>query len=333
MYRRSGLIFVFGLSLLPGCQTPAPSATALLRRIDQLDANRKVSPAQSSTRHFEGNKIAESKTTLISPYLLASWQPDTAASQPVDEEGTPTSLPAETLMRGPLPSRGGTVLRDAQRWPEKLWKETVNVYTDPWNLVLLTGGAGAAITLQQEADRAVAEYYDDHKHFSQEWRDAFSFAGSPATHFVLAGLWYATGVLGHDEKTYEVGRTLVDALTVTGVSTMLLKVSVNNHSPNGEDLAFPSWHTSSSVALATVMNEAYGPLVGIPLYGLSALVGIERMEDGEHWVSDVVFGAVLGYVIGETVSKDRRPEIFGGEIVPYTNPETQATGIAWVIKL
>ncbi len=78
------------------------------------------------------------------------------------------------------------------------------------------------------------------------------------------------------------------------------------------------------------MNEAYGPWVGIPLYGLSALVAMERLDDGEHWVSDVVFGAAMGWVVGHTVSSGRAPEILGGEIAPYVNPETGTTGIAWV---
>jgi len=47
------------------------------------------------------------------------------------------------------------------------------------------------------------------------------------------------------------------------------------------------------MTLAAVLDEYYGPLVGIPLYGLAGMVGLERMDDREHHFSDVVFGAVL----------------------------------------
>ncbi len=123
---------------------------------------------------------------------------------------------------------------------------------------------------------------------------------------------------------------MIHALATNGLSTLAIKYVSNRDSPNGEAFAFPSGHTSSSVTFATVMHEAYGPWVGLPLYGLSAFVAIERLDDGEHWVSDVVFGAALGWVVGRTVAEGRRPEIFGGEIAPYVSPDGGLSGIAWI---
>jgi hypothetical protein len=87
------------------------------------------------------------------------------------------------------------------------------------------------------------------------------------------------------------------------------------------------------MAVATVLNGAYGPLVGVPMFGLTGLVAVERMDDREHWLSDVVFGAVLGWVVGETVFKEHRPEILGGQVVPYVDPERGGAGVAWVKPL
>ena len=87
------------------------------------------------------------------------------------------------------------------------------------------------------------------------------------------------------------------------------------------------------MAMATVLNAAYGPLVGVPMFGLTALVGIERLDDGEHYLSDVVFGAVLGWVVAETIMKEHRPEIFGGEIVPYVDPVNGGAGVGWLKSL
>jgi membrane-associated phospholipid phosphatase len=102
--------------------------------------------------------------------------------------------------------------------------------------------------------------------------------------------------------------------------------------PNGQRDAFggawPSGHTSSSFAFAAVLDEYYGPKVGIPAYILAGLVGWERIDDREHDLSDVVFGAALGYVIGRTVSERHHREFCGFEMQPYVDPWTGTTGLA-----
>ena len=71
--------------------------------------------------------------------------------------------------------------------------------------------------------------------------------------------------------------------------------------PNGEnDNAFPSGHTSTTFAAATVATHYYGWKVGVPTYAIAALVGASRVEKGKHYLSDVVFGATLGYIAGRT---------------------------------
>ncbi len=259
-------------------------------------------------------------------FSLAAYQTDLDTP---DDTGV-SGRRRRVLARGPLPSFRDTLRRDIKNLPGDLWHQTVDVYTNPLNLIILAGAGGASIAVAQHQDEDTAEFFDENHHFGQGWRDALSFAGSPATHFVLAGLWYTVGAVKQDEKTYEVGKTLIDALVINGLSTSLIKIVSNRESPNGEEQAFPSGHTSSSVTFATVMHEAYGPWVGMPLYGLSALVAMERLDDGEHWISDVVFGAALGLVVGHTVASGRPPELLGGQLAPYVNPENGISGIAWV---
>jgi hypothetical protein len=277
-------------------------------------------------RWFSTDVSPERRSEAPATFALAAYQDDpeiTADSGTAERE-------RRVLARGPLPSFRDTVWRDLKRLPGDLWHETVDVYTNPLNLVILAGAGGASIAVAQHQDEDTAEFFEENHHFGQGWRDALSFARSPATHFALAGLWYTVGAIKEDEKTYEVGKTLIDALVINGLSTSLIKIVSNRESPNGEEQAFPSGHTSSSVTFATVMNEAYGPWVGVPLFGISALVAMERLDDGEHWVSDVVFGAALGWTVGHTVANGRPPEIFGGELSPYVNPENGVSGIAWV---
>lgn len=321
--------------LSAGCQS-APQA-GLDARLNQIRDRRLARLRQEQGRDMPRTDTAEARwlSTDVRPerqsgapaaFSLAAYQTDLDT---LDDAGA-SGRRRRVLARGPLPSFRDTLWRDIKHWPGDLWHETVDVYTNPLNLVILAGAGGASIAVAQHQDEDTAEFFDENHHFGQGWRDALSFAGSPATHFVLAGLWYTVGAVNQDDKTYEVGKTMIDALVINGLSTSLIKIVSNRESPNGEEQAFPSGHTSSSVTFATVMHEAYGPWVGVPLYGLSALVAMERLDDGEHWISDVVFGAALGLVVGHTVADGRPPEIFGGQLAPYVNPENGSSGIAWV---
>ncbi len=318
-----------------GCQS-APRA-GLDERLDQIQHERLARLQQEQTRdprrketkdvrRLSMDVALERHSGTASAFSLAAFQEDAGAA----DEAESTVRPRRVLARGPLPSFRDTLVRDFKRLPGDLWYQTVDVYTNPLNIVILAGAGGASIAVAQHQDEDTAEFFDENHHFGQGWRDALSFVGSPATHFALAGLWYTVGNVKQDDKTYEVGKTLIDALVINGLSTSFIKIVSNRESPNGEEQAFPSGHTSSSVTFATVMNEAYGPWVGLPLFGLSAMVAMERLDDGEHWLSDVIFGAALGWTVGLTVAKGRPPEVFGGQLAPYVNPENGVSGIAWV---
>lgn len=230
-----------------------------------------------------------------------------------------------------MPGFWDTVKRDVTRMPADLWTDTKAVYGSAPNLLILGLSYGGALAVQETGpDDTVEDSYRRHTTFSKDARDAFAAAGNPGTHFALAGLWYLLGQQTQDEKTYEVGRTLFSALIINGLSTLTGQAATWDDSPNGEWGTFPSGHTSSTFTFASVMHEAYGPLVGVPLYGLGVLVAMERLESGEHYLSDVLMGGVMGLVIGHSVAGEHEFKLFGGEILPYADPNTGSTGLAWV---
>jgi hypothetical protein len=264
--------------------------------------------------------------------LLAADEP---ASQPV----TPAESQPVTIDRGPLPSFWDTVKRDVQEMPGQLWHDTKKVYLNPWNVLFLVGAGGTSLALRPGADDCIEDHYNPYpgryKHtLPHGFRNFLDAAGNPGTAFAVAGAMYLTGQVFQDIKTYEVGKRMASALIITDMSTLFLKLcAADTKAPNKMFYAWPSGHMSSTMALATVLNDAYGPLAGIPAYTFTAFLGIERLDDREHKFSDVVFGAALGWVVAETVMKEHRPEIFGGEIVPYVDPETGNSGIAWLKTL
>lgn len=67
--------------------------------------------------------------------------------------------------------------------------------------------------------------------------------------------------------------------------------------PTPSDLSFPSGHTTSSFACSTVLM-LYNPLFGIIGYLYASLTAISRLYLFVHYMSDVVFGMILGISIG-----------------------------------
>lgn len=66
--------------------------------------------------------------------------------------------------------------------------------------------------------------------------------------------------------------------------------------------SFPSGHTVVGFSLATAVSEHYRhPLVRVPAYGLASLVAWSRVHEDEHWVSDVVAGALIGTYVTRSV--------------------------------
>lgn len=65
--------------------------------------------------------------------------------------------------------------------------------------------------------------------------------------------------------------------------------------------SFPSGHTfivfSWAAVTASAFKENKGLVIG--LYALASLVGVSRIYKGDHWTSDVLAGAALGYATGK----------------------------------
>jgi hypothetical protein len=243
----------------------------------------------------------------------------------------PPDPEALTDRSAPLPGFGDTLVRDIKAMPSDLWRDTKKVYTSVPNLLILGMSYGGVLAVQQTGpDDTIETSLRGKDMFSDDWNTAFGALGNPATHFALAGACYALGQQTQDAKTYDVSKKLFSALLINGMSTLVGKVATWDDSPNGEWGTFPSGHTSSTFCLASVIHQEYGPLAGAPLYGLGTLVAMSRLDDEEHYFSDVLMGAVLGLVVGHTVAGEEQIEVFGGHIVPYADPDTGSAGIAWV---
>jgi membrane-associated phospholipid phosphatase len=72
--------------------------------------------------------------------------------------------------------------------------------------------------------------------------------------------------------------------------------------------AFPSGHTTTVFAIATIFARQYDatPYIPAAAYAIASIAGISRMIEHTHWASDVLVGACLGFLCGQQVVASHR---------------------------
>ena len=67
--------------------------------------------------------------------------------------------------------------------------------------------------------------------------------------------------------------------------------------PTPSEFSFPSGHTSSSFAAATVFYRFLPKKFGIPSLVLAGLIGFSRLYVGVHYPTDVLAGVIMGVLL------------------------------------
>jgi membrane-associated phospholipid phosphatase len=114
---------------------------------------------------------------------------------------------------------------------------------------------------------------------------------------------YAIAKVGNNQRAANVGRDIVRAQILSQVMVQGLKFTVQRERPDGSNSqSFPSGHSSSAFATATVLQRHYGWKVGVPAYALGSYVALARMSWNRHHATDVVMGAGFGIAAARTVT-------------------------------
>lgn len=125
------------------------------------------------------------------------------------------------------------------------------------------------------------------------------FAFQAAAGFAAYGVGTAVG----NQKAAHVGRDIVRAQIVSQVLVQGLKFTIQRDRPDGSNnKSFPSGHSASAFATATVLQRHYGWKVGVPAYALGGYIALARMAWNRHHATDVVMGAGFGIAAARTVT-------------------------------
>jgi membrane-associated phospholipid phosphatase len=115
-----------------------------------------------------------------------------------------------------------------------------------------------------------------------------------------SGTMWALGKVTHDDRLAETGRLATTAAIQTQLVISGLKALSQRERPNGANRqSFPSGHTATSFAMASVIAHQYKdkPLIAIGAYGFATAVGLSRVGGLNHFPSDVVIGATIGELV------------------------------------
>ena len=104
-------------------------------------------------------------------------------------------------------------------------------------------------------------------------------------------------------------------------------MAVGRTRPDGTRFSFPSGHSATAFATATVLQRNLGWKVGIPAYGVAAYVATSRVQAKRHYLSDIAFGAAVGMVAGRTVTIGRGQSKFA--VSPSVTPGGGAINFTW----
>lgn len=137
---------------------------------------------------------------------------------------------------------------------------------------------------------------------------------------------YAIGRLTNRPGVTHIGGDLIRAGALAQVMTHGIKITTQRTRPDGTGLSFPSGHTASAFASATVVQRHYGWKAGVPAYALATFIGASRLSENRHYLSDVIFGATIGIVAGRTVTIGHGPYRFA--LAPLVTPG--GAGIAFL---
>jgi len=131
----------------------------------------------------------------------------------------------------------------------------------------------------------------------------------------FAATLFGSSLLTKNTKFQDAAFTSLQAVLYNHITVGALKFAFSRARPYEQEgvrdfdiledshTSFPSGHTSTAFALVTPWVMYYDHPASYGLYALPAAVGIGRIADGAHWLSDVTTAAVIGTYWGYYLSK------------------------------
>ena len=196
------------------------------------------------------------------------------------------------------------------------------------NALILAAGAVAS-SIAHPFDTRVSSSLSSSAMAGSTFQAGATIGGAMAQ--IAAGfVTQAVGRASGNATVTAVGADLVRGQIVAQTMTMGIKLAARRTRPDGTAYSFPSGHTASAFATATVLQRNLGWKFGAPAYALATYVAASRVQTKRHFLSDVTLGASLGIVAGRAVTVGRGDARFA--VAPSAVPGGAGVNFTWVGK-
>jgi len=255
---------------------------------------------------------AESSATTQALRSIYSWR-----AEPFDKGKRPDDLLSFDSLKL-LGEDTGYVVTSPLRWTSRDW---------------LDGGIAVSLVLaSSHFDARVRHEAQEEHHVGDNLTRSFQQFGATYS-FLILGAFEGYGLAADSSKSKAVAFDGVAASVIaSGVITPALKYSVGRVRPNRTEgtfqfrpfsgnYSFPSGHTTQAFAVASVIAAHYDAWwIQTIAYGIASSVGYSRIQQNQHFASDVVAGALIGYTVGRTVVRhNNAAPVTGFQLVPWSS--------------
>lgn len=146
-------------------------------------------------------------------------------------------------------------------------------------------------------------------------------AGQMIPNAIYAATAYGLGIwldnLDYNKKSIHMVKSTIYAALFTSI----LKYTIREPRPNSENReAFPSGHTTTAFAFASVIGTEHEWYWALPAYGLATMTAFSRINDNAHQLHDVIAGAVVGTSYGLSIhymNKNKENIFTKTQVLPF----------------
>ena len=203
------------------------------------------------------------------------------------------------------------------RWKKKDW--------------LIFGGASAAAALLVfTVDEPVQKFFQEHQ--GSDFIDGMNKVLNPLEAMTVPVYFGAVpilyGLIAKSDRAKKVGLEVLEAQLVTSVVHYPINWIASRVRPRDGgtykdfnwiwtknpsewtdiDTSFPSGHAVLVYSSAAVIAAEYHDKKWVPptIYAAASVIGVQRVAQNAHWVSDVFYGAVVGHFMTQTLVKEHQ---------------------------
>ena len=235
------------------------------------------------------------------------------------------------------------------RLKEQVVRDTEYIVTAPMRIdrqsALVLGGTAAAISGLMFVDDDIQNFFQRNRTGTlDDIANTLDTIGSAGVLFmgnmglIGTGLWF---------RKYEAGDKLMRTALVSTEAqlfaegiTALAKFAIGRNRPNkGQgkssfnlfhdfDSSFPSSHATRSFAVAAVFADRYEQPIPFMAYAAATLVSLSSLYRDDHFASDVLAGAILGFTLGKALSRHHREPDSGWTLLPLVADDRGGLGLS-----